>query len=40
MTAERRRLLRMAFWAWTIIASAAATAGGVIGWIGIDNDRT
>lgn len=35
-----RLVLKRTFWAWTILASAAATLGGVIGWISIENDRT
>lgn len=36
--AQAHRNLRRAFWAWTILASTAATIGGFIGWVSFEND--
>lgn len=33
-----RRELPRTFWAWTILASGAATLGGLLGWLNVDND--
>lgn len=39
-TARLRKEARYLFWGWTILSSIAATIGGVVGWISIENDRT
>lgn len=36
--AATRRTLKRVFWAWTFLASAAATVGAVIGWVSLEND--
>lgn len=37
--ASARLSLKRLFWAWTFLASAAATAGAIIGWVSIENDN-
>lgn len=39
MTPDRRRYLRMGFWAWTLLASIGATVGAIIGAVELHRDE-